>query len=152
MVCFISSQSWSYYCSVCSLFQQKEPNRISVSRDSELCETFLPWCNHWPCKLCLTENQRPYSTNNTQSALIWSVMPKEKESSIFFFFEVKKIKHLPLLVRNCTGRKTTEQHLDNIAQEWITSSFLNPKPVNTILYIKHCAKDLKNKILQKWNI
>lgn len=61
---------------------------------------------------------------------------------------MNKVKHLPLFVRSCTGKKITEQYLDKIAQERINSPVSYPEPVNAILYIKHCAKDLKNKILQ----
>ena len=112
----------------------------------KLCEAFPPRRNHWPRKHAVfdLENQHPCSTNNMHPLLVWSVTLKEKRG------EANKVEHLPLFVRNCTGRKTTEQHLDKIAQEWISFPLLIRKPVNTIFFfyyyfIKHCAKVLKNK-------
>lgn len=49
---------------------------------------------------------------------------------------------------NCDGRKTTEQtkvHLYKIAHEWNNWPFFIHEPVNSIIYIKHCAKVLNSK-------
>lgn len=126
-------KTWSYL-KLCALSPVRA-DRFAVqsvlpTQLCELCEAFLPRCNHWPRKHAVfaLENQHPCSTNNMHPLLVWSVTLKEKRG------EANKVEHLPLFVRNRTGRKTTEQHLDKIAQEWISFPLLIQKPVNTIFF------------------
>lgn len=99
--------------------------------------------------LCLTENQHPYRTNNIQPAPVWSVMLEEKKGSN----SLKWIKSSTFLCLSGTAlagklRRNIKTRLHRNGS--IHPSY--PKHVNTILFIKHCAKVLKNKDITKWNI
>lgn len=125
IVCLISCRSRLLYCSVCSSNRRKENgSRHSIlSWDSELCETFLPCCNLQPRKLCLTENQHPYRTNNIQLLLSdqWCLRRRKGSNSLKW---IKSSTFLCLSGTALAGNLRRNIN-DEIAQEWINSPFLS---------------------------